>query len=128
MANQATTPYSGGFIGFNVGAGRRMTLRYVTGKQMSTRAIIGIVFFCVAMTGLFLGNMTLIMMIGEINRKRQEGNLVSYFCFTLPKALRIFREYRSLYPDGKLHIYNLAVSAVAMIALIIVWICIGIIG
>jgi hypothetical protein len=95
--------------------------------QMSARAIIGIISFCIAMTGVFLGNITLIMMIGEINRKRQEGNLVSYFGFTFPKALRIFREYRSLYPDGKLHIYNLAASALMFIALIIVAVCIGII-
>jgi hypothetical protein len=67
------------------------------------------------------------MMIGEINRKRQEGNLVSYFGFTFPKILRIFREYRSSYPDGKLHIYNLTASAIAMIALIIVAVCISII-
>jgi hypothetical protein len=52
--------------------------------------------------------MFFIMMIGEINRKRQEGNLVSFFGFTPLKTLRIFLEYRSLYPDGKLHIYSLA--------------------
>jgi len=80
------------------------------------------------MTGMFLANMTLIMMIGEINRKRQEGNLISYFGFTFPKLLRIFREYRSLYPDGKLRIYNLAAFAIAMSALISVGARIGIIG
>jgi hypothetical protein len=95
--------------------------------QMSTRAIIGIIFFCVAMTGVFLASMFLIMMIGEINRKRQEGNLVSYFGFTFPKALRIFREYRSSYPDGKLHIYWLAALALVVIGTIGVAVCIGII-
>lgn len=96
--------------------------------QMSTRAIIGIIFFCFAMTGAFLGNMTLIMMIGEINRKRQEGNLVSYLGFTFFKLLRIFREYRSLYPDGKLHIYSLAATGLMFICMIGVAVCIGIIG
>jgi hypothetical protein len=95
--------------------------------QMSTRAIIGIIFFCVAMTGAFLGNMTLIMMIGEINRKRQEGNLISYFGFAFPKLLRIFSEYRSLYPDGKLHIYNLAAVFLMFACMIGVAVCIGII-
>jgi hypothetical protein len=104
------------------------TLQYETDMQMSARTIIGIIFFCVAMTGAFLGNMTLIMMIGEINRKRQEGNLISYFGFTFPKMLRIFREYRSLYPDGKLHIYNLAALAIMVIGTIGVAVCIGIIG
>jgi hypothetical protein len=104
------------------------TLRGETGMQMSARAIIGIIFFCVFMTGMFLANMFLMMMIGEINRRRQEGNLVSYFGFTFPKLLRIFREYRSLYPDGKLRIYLLAAFAIAMSALISVAVCIGIVG
>jgi len=59
------------------------------------------------------------MMIGEINRKREDGKLISYFGFTPPKTIRIFDEYRRLYPHGKLHIYALAVFALAMIALII---------
>ena len=45
------------------------------------------------------------MMIGEINRRRSEGDQMSYVGFTLPKGLRIFREYRNLYPHGKLHLY-----------------------
>lgn len=96
--------------------------------QISARAMIGIIFFCIAMTGVFLGGMTMVMMIGEINRRRQEGNLISYFGYTFPKMLRIFREYRSLYPDGKLHIYHLAAVAVMFIGWIGVAVCIGIIG
>ena len=95
--------------------------------QMSAIAIIGIISFCVSLTGVIWANMFLIMMIGEINRERQEGNLVSYFGFAFPKMLRIFREYRSSYPDGKLHIYSLTAFAIAVIALIIVAVCIGII-
>jgi hypothetical protein len=95
---------------------------------MSARAIIGIIFFCVAMTGVFLANMYLMMMIREINRNRQEENLISYFGFTFPKTLRIFREYRRSYPDGKLHIYALAAFAIAMSSLISVAACLRIIG
>ena len=96
--------------------------------QMSTRVIIGIIFFCVAMTGIFLGNIFTMMMIGEINRKRQEGNLISYFGFTPLKSVQILREYRSSYPDGKLHIYSLAAVALMIIGMIGVAVCIGIIG
>ena len=71
---------------------------------MSTRIITGIISFCVALTGLFLSNLFLTMMIGEINRKRQDGNLVSYFGFTFPKVLRVFGEYRSSYPNGNMHL------------------------
>jgi len=95
---------------------------------MSMRVVIGIMAFCVAMTGLFLGNMFTVMMIGEINRKRPDENQVSYFGFTFPKMLRIFAEYRSLYPDGNVHFYALAAVAVAIIGLVSVAVCLRIIG
>jgi len=72
---------------------------------VSARVITIVISFGVAMTGLFLANMFVTVMIGEINRKRQEGDLVSYFGFTLPKMLKIFGEYRSSYPKGNAHIY-----------------------
>lgn len=59
---------------------------------------------------------------------RGEGNLISYFGFRLSKMLKIFREYRRLYPKGKLHLYALALFAAAMIGLIAVAICLRIIG
>jgi tellurite resistance protein TehA-like permease len=95
---------------------------------VSARLITGIVSLCVAMTGLFLANMFLIMMIGEVNRKRQEGNLISYFGYTFPKMLRIFGEYRSSYPNGNLHICAVAAFALGVIGLISVAVCLHIIG
>lgn len=71
---------------------------------MNTKVILGVVSFCVAMTGLILANMFLMMMVGDINRRREDGNLVSYFGFTFPKMRRIFDEYRSSYPTGSKHI------------------------
>ena len=94
---------------------------------MSVRAITGIVLFCVATSAIVLANMFLIMMIGEINRKRQDGNLVSYFGYTFPKTLQIFREYRSSYPKGKLHIYTWVAFALGMIGIIGVGVCLRII-
>jgi hypothetical protein len=84
---------------------------------MSTRFILGTVSFCIAMTGVFVGNLFLYMMIGEINRKRRDGDLVSYFGFTPPKTLRILDEYRRSYPDGRLHIYTWMAFALAMLGL-----------
>lgn len=95
---------------------------------MSTRLIIGIISFCVAMTGVFLGNMFTVMMIGEINRKKQDGSQVSYFGFTFPKMLRIFGEYRTWYPDGNMHLYTLAALALVLIGMISVAVCLRIIG
>lgn len=95
---------------------------------MSARIIAGVLSFCCALTGLFLANMLLMMMIGEINRKREEGNLVSYFGFTFPKVLRIFGEYRRSYPTGKLHLYALAAFVLAMLGLISVAVCLRILA
>lgn len=85
--------------------------------------VISIILLCAATSAAILANMLIIMMIGEINRKREEGNLVSYFDFTPGKVFRVFKEYRSLYPDGKLHLCALSTFAVAMIGLIIAAIC-----
>jgi hypothetical protein len=64
-------------------------------------------------------------MIGEINRKRPDGSVVSYFGFTLPKILRTFDEYRSSYPNGNKHIYALGAFALSIIGLIGVAVCLG---
>ena len=80
------------------------------------------------MTGVLLANMFLVMMIGEVNRKRQDGNLVSYFGFNYFKVARIFGEYRKSYPAGKTHIYALTAFAVALLGLLGVAVCLRIIG
>ena len=90
---------------------------------VTERTILGIASFSIALTGLFLSNMFLVMMIGEINRKRSETDQVSYFGFTLPKVLRIFSEYRRVYPGGKLHSYAFISFGIAMLGLISVAVC-----
>ena len=95
---------------------------------MSGRVIIGIAAFCIAGTAVFLGNMLTMIMIGEINRKRREGDLVGYFGFTPQKSRMIVREYRRHYPDGKLHIYSYLALAAAVAGMIIVAVCARIIG
>jgi len=95
---------------------------------MSTRVIIGIIAFCVAMTGVVLGNMFTVMMIGEVNRKRPDRDQVSYFGWTLPKMVRVLGEYRRSYPDGKVHIYMWASVALMAIGMIVFGVCARIIG
>ena len=46
---------------------------------MSARMLIGSVLFCFFMTGMFLANMFLFMMVGDVNSKRPDGNQISYF-------------------------------------------------
>lgn len=91
--------------------------------QMNRSIVVALIAFCIAMIGLTLANQLFTIMIGEINRKRGEGNLVSYFGFTPPKVQRIFSEYRSSYPSGKLHILSLAAFLVGMSGLVSVAVC-----
>jgi len=110
-----------------VASGWAKLLRTVS-LLMSGRVIIGIVAFGVAGTGVFLGNMLTMIMIGEINRKRQEGDLGSYFGFTPQKSRMIFREYRRLYPKGKLHIYSYLALAAVVAGMGTVAVCARIVG
>jgi len=95
---------------------------------MSGRVIIGIFAFCIAGAGVFLGNMLTTTMIAEINRKRREGDLVSNIGFTPQKSRMIVREYRRLYPDGRLHIYSYLSLAAVIAGMIAVAVCTRIIG
>ena len=95
---------------------------------MNARVIIGVISLCIVTTGAVLANMYFIMIIGEINRKRQDGNQVSYFGFMFPKMMRILNEYRSLYPQGKLHVYAVVAFGLSIVGLITVGVCLRIIG
>lgn len=66
--------------------------------ENNARLVAGIVFFCVALTGMILANLFIVMMIGEINRKRSDADQISYFGYAFGKGRRIFREYHALYP------------------------------
>jgi hypothetical protein len=82
---------------------------------MSTRLLIAVIAFCVALSGTIVGNLCLVAMIGEINRKRSGSDLVSYFGFALPKIVAIHREYRMLYPKGRLHFWTMSAAAAVLI-------------
>jgi hypothetical protein len=86
---------------------------------MSARLVVGAIAFCVAMTGIILFNLFLATMIGDINCKRRGDDLISYHWLTLPKILRIFEEYRRLYPDEKYADYTLAAIVSVAIGVLI---------
>jgi hypothetical protein len=90
---------------------------------MTTPVMTGLVSFAIAMTGLFLANMLLVMAIGEINRRTDEERHLSYFGFTPAKMLLILREYRCLYPDGRLVIYLVASFGLAAAGLVGALLC-----
>jgi hypothetical protein len=68
---------------------------------MKTYAIAAGVLFCLATVGVLLSNLFVVVIIGELNRKRRQANQLSMF-FLMPwKISAIFNEYRLRYPEGR---------------------------
>lgn len=92
------------------------------------RVVIGISFFCLGMAAAIVSYIFIVKMIGEINRQREGENQIEYLGSTPPKMLRILKEYRSLYPNGRLRHYAIASFITMMIALMGFAICFHIVG
>lgn len=82
---------------------------------MSIRLVVLIVSFCLGLSGALVGNVLFVAMIGEVNRKRRDGDTLSYFGFDFPKLDQVSSEYRNAYPRGKLHTYFRLALAVMFI-------------
>jgi hypothetical protein len=83
---------------------------------MTTRLIIGLVSFCIAVAGVFTGNLLLIEVIGQINKLRPVTRAVPFTRtpFATMTIMEILREYRRSYPASKLHIYAKTCLAVGI--------------
>lgn len=90
--------------------------------------MVAVTSMCIATTGIVSANVLLTAMIGEINRKRTDGNLVSYLGFTPSKVQSVFAEYRRSYPGGRLHVYALIAFGIAVVALFAAAVSLHIIG
>lgn len=75
--------------------------------------LLGAVSFVVAMAGTIMANVYTTRMIGAINRARRDEPPISPLGFTPGKALRVYRDYRRLVPEGTLHVDRWASFAVA---------------
>lgn len=92
------------------------------------RVVVGISFFCVGIAAAMVGYIFIMRMIDEINRQREGENQIEYLGSTPPKMLRIFKEYRSLCPNGRLRQYAIASFITMMVALMVTSICFHIVG
>lgn len=86
--------------------------------SMSGPVIVGVVALLLAMSGFSLSNLFVTAMIGEINRKSDDKNAISYFGYHPSKAIFIFREYRRLYPSGRFHIYAIGGMVLAFVGVV----------
>ena len=88
---------------------------------MSAEAIIAVIALCVMVIGMFAGNTFWLLIMEEVDRRRPELNLYSVFSAfnrRWNRNLEVVREYRSLCPNGKLHLYELVCFALAMAGMI----------
>jgi len=66
-----------------------------------------IVLFCLAFSCAILSSFLLWQEIGEINRKLPDAEQISYWGMHPTKMARIKREYKRLYPSGKIDLMRL---------------------
>lgn len=95
--------------------------------QMSAVAIIAIIAACLMVSGGLAGNIFGLLIIEEVDRRKPELDLYSSFSRfgrRWDKGLEISRLYRNLYPNGKLHIYEMTCFSVAIVS----WISLVILG
>lgn len=71
---------------------------------MSANLVVGVISFAVSVTGACAANVYTARMIGAINRRKRDGDLISQSWFYPAKERMIYNEYRLLYPEGRLHV------------------------
>ena len=91
---------------------------------MSPRDLLALISFIVAMACALFANVFLEMMVEKVNQKAAEQ--IPFF-MTPPVMVRIFREYRGLYPDGRLHVYAVAAFLSAVLSMLVFALALGLI-
>jgi hypothetical protein len=59
------------------------------------------VLFSAATIGILLSNLFMLVVVGELNKKRQKSNQLSFILLTPWKIAAIAKEYRLRYPHGR---------------------------
>ena len=81
-----------------------------------------IVLFCLACSSAILSSFFLWQEIGEINRKLSDDEQISYWGMHPVKMARIKREYKRLYPSGRIDLIRrlLQYAAFAFMVLLLI--------
>lgn len=81
-------------------------------SSIATLVLGGLAFSCLLISGLFFWQE-----IGEVNRKKPENEQISYFGMYPQKYARIKKEYKRLYPKGRVHTIGFIFEVVGFILL-----------
>src|SRR5262245_58720355 len=72
--------------------------------------------FGVSVVAALVARIFAVKMIAALNRRRPKHDQISYVSLAAPKQIRISREYRREYPDGRLHWYEWVCFGIALLA------------
>ena len=86
---------------------------------MSHRLVAAAILFAIAFLGVGSANIVWYVMVERINRKRPPDGKMSYSWWTFPKTRLLFYEYRTQYPDERLHVYALALGGAGLVCFLI---------
>ena len=78
-----------------------------------------IVFVCLAASCGLISSFLLWQEIGEVNRKLPDDQQISYFWGYPEKIRRIKKEYKRLYPNGKIERFSAAFQIAAIVFMIL---------
>jgi hypothetical protein len=81
---------------------------------LNSRLWTAAVLLCAFVSCCVISGLLLFAMIGEINRKLRDEEQIPYFLGRFDKPLRVLREYRRLYPRGRLSLFYLLSVFVAV--------------
>ena len=90
-------------------------------SPVTTQIVFQILLISPALTCLISAAFVTSATIGELNRKLPKSDQISYLWGYHAKYRRINEEYRRLYPDGRLLLYNRALTFSGL-GLILVWV------
>jgi hypothetical protein len=79
--------------------------------------IIALVLFFASTSSNLISNFVMFAIIGEVNRKLPDEERIPYLWWHLGKYQRTLREYRRLYPGGRLVMYHFGSLALGMLLL-----------
>jgi len=84
-----------------------------------------VALFCLACSCAILSAFFLWQQIGEINRKLPDNEQISYWGMHPVKMAKIKREYRRLYPSGKIDLLRRILQYAAFVFLVLLLIPLG---
>jgi hypothetical protein len=92
---------------------------------MSVREIVGIAALIGGSLCGLLATLVSIEMVEQVNAKLPKENHFSSMGWYAPKTLRLFREYRRLFPSKNLHLKITSLAIIALVCLLCVAWAIG---